>query len=421
MPPRDYRAEAQAIWWAGVKAVDPALLVRKAMEQISLPNTGRILVTGCGKAGAAMTQALVDALPQHNLVGLVNVPEGHPPKIGPITLHPARPAGSNFPTEAGVWGANQMLELYRNAGPDDMGVCLISGGGSALLPAPVEAVSLKEKSVITKALSSAGATISELNTVRKHLSRIKGGRLAQAFACKRLISLILSDVLGDDLSVVASGPTAVDETTFAEAVEVLKKFDVWNSCSPSVQDYVLTSTDETMKALRPNIENHIIGSNAVAVQASVKKAQEMGYSVVQLGSLEDGDTTALAQKYAKLIRQTDRQPGPICFIGGGETTVNLGDSPGKGGRNQEFVLAFLHELGDRMDGVTILSGGTDGEDGPTDAAGAIADGLTLKNSLNPADYLNRHDAYNFFDQAGGLLKTGLTGTNVMDIRVMLIH
>ena len=420
MPPRNYRAEAQAIWWAGVHAIDPALLVRNALATLDVRATGRVLVTGCGKAGAAMTQALVETLPNHNLVGLVNVPEGHPPNIGPITLHPARPAGSNFPTEAGVWGAEQMLELYRTAGPDDVGICLISGGGSALLPAPVGAISLQEKSAITRALSSAGANITELNTVRKHLSRIKGGRLAQAFKGRRLISLILSDVLGDDLSVIASGPTAVDETTFAEAVEVLKKFNVWNSCSPGVQEYLLNSTDETMKTLPPNIENHIIGSNALAVQASAAKAKELGYKVVYRLN-ESGDTTELAQHYACLYRLTPEDFSLHCLIGGGETTVNLGDSPGKGGRNQEFVLAFVEEMGELMEHVTILSGGTDGEDGPTDAAGAIANGQMLQCPLNRADYLARHDAYHFFEQADGLLKTGLTGTNVMDIRVMLIH
>jgi glycerate 2-kinase len=417
---RDYRAEAQAIWWAGVKAVDPALLVRKALAQIQLPNAGRVLVTGCGKAGAAMTQALVESLPNHNLVGLVNVPEGHSPNIGPIILHPARPAGSNFPTEAGVSGADQMLELYRNSGPDDVGICLISGGGSALLPAPVKAISLTEKLAITKALSGAGANIGELNTVRKHLSRIKGGRLAQAFTGKRLISLILSDVFGDDLSVIASGPTAVDETTFADAVAVLKKFDVWNSCSTKVLEYLLNSTDETMKTLPSNIENHIIGSNAMAVKAAAVKAQELGYIVIERGSTEQGDTMELANSYAQLLWEL-RRDAPRCLIGGGETTVNLGTSPGKGGRNQEFVLAFVDELGELMRHCTILSGGTDGEDGPTDAAGAIADLKTLQCSRNRADYLTRHDAYHFFEQAGGLLKTGLTGTNVMDVRVMLIH
>jgi glycerate 2-kinase len=430
------------MWWAGVRAVDPGLLVRNVLASLDIAATGRVLVTGCGKAGAAMTQALVEALPQHQLVGLVNVPEGHAPNVGPITLNPARPVGSNFPTQAGVIGAEQMLELYRNAGPDDVGVCLISGGGSALLPAPVGAISLAEKSAITKALSSAGATITELNTVRKHLSRIKGGRLAQAFTGKRLISMILSDVLGDDLSVIASGPTVVDETTFADAAEVLKKFEVWNFCSAGVQEHLLTSTDETMKQLPPHIENRIVGCNAVAVHAAAAMAKELGYEVVQLGSLEDGDTTALAHRYTDLFSGVRRLRGPQCYIGGGETTVNLQLKPtphpsepsvpptsptrgevevGKGGRNQEYVLAFVEEMGEMMRHCTILSGGTDGEDGPTDAAGAIADAQTLKCSLNRADYLARHDAYHYFEQAGGLLKTGLTGTNVMDLRVMIVH
>jgi glycerate 2-kinase len=282
----DYRSDAQAIWWAGVRAVDPAHLVRQALGSLDLTTTGRILVTGCGKAGAAMTQALVESLPNQNLVGWVNVPEGHAPNVGPITLHPARPAGSNFPTAAGVTGAERMLELYRTAGPDDVGVCLISGGGSALLPAPVEAITLAEKLAITKALSRAGATITELNTVRKHLSRIKGGRLAQAFTGKKLISLILSDVLDDDLSVIASGPTALDATTFADAVEVLKKFNI--TCSPRVMEHLLNSTEETMKTLPANIENHLIGCNAVAVHAAAEKAKQLGYPVIQLGSLEDG-------------------------------------------------------------------------------------------------------------------------------------
>jgi glycerate-2-kinase len=265
-----------------------------------------------------------------------------------IRLHAARPQGVNEPTPEGVAGAEEMLRLLNRAGPDDVAVCLLSGGGSAMLPAPVEGVSLADKLAVTKLLHRSGATIDEMNCVRKHLSRVKGGRLAEAFRGKQLISL---------------------------------------------------------------------------------KAEELGYLVLDLGSFVEGETRHVATALAGVVRSIRHNAIPLkppaCVLLGGETTVTLGSEPGKGGRNQEFALATLAKLGAvGMTGVTVLSAGTDGEDGPTDAAGAVADAATLTEvnarRLWVDDYLRRHDAYNLFDRAGGLIRSGLTGTNVMDVRVILV-
>jgi hydroxypyruvate reductase/glycerate 2-kinase len=327
-----------------------------------------------------------------------------------------------------------MLRLLQNAGPNDVAVCLISGGGSALLPAPVEGVSLADKLAVTKLLHRCGATIDEMNCVRKHLSRVKGGRLAEAFRGKRLVSLIVSDVVGDPFDVIASGPTAPDPTTFAEALAVLARYGLTDSAPAAVLRHLEAGHDgtfsETPKAIPANVENCVIGSNRVALDAAKRKAEELGYRVLDLGSFVEGETRHVATAVAGVVRsvQGDGVPvtPPACILLGGETTVTLGESPGKGGRNQEFALAVLAKLGAvGMTGVTVLSGGTDGEDGPTDAAGAVADANTLaqiaERRLSAEDFLRRHDAYNLFDRVGGLIRSGLTGTNVMDVRVILVR
>lgn len=434
------RERALAIWHSAVDAVRPAPLIARALSAAdplvaAIRAAPRILVVGAGKAGPGMAlgleQALADRLDRVD--GLINVPEGMSAPLQRVRLHPARPQGMNEPTAAGVAGADEMLRLLESAGPDDAAVCLLSGGGSALLPAPALGISLADKQAVTKLLHRSGATIDEMNCVRKHLSRIKGGRLAQAFRGKHLLALIVSDVIGDPLDVIASGPTAPDPTTFADALAVLDRYELRDRVPPSVLQHLERGSagelDETPKQPDPRAVNRIVGSNAVALAAAERKATSLGYSVWSLGSDVAGEASEAAAKLVSLAAMLCRGTGPVqipvCLLSGGETTVSLGDSPGKGGRNQEFVLAFLAELKAKgMERVVVLSGGTDGEDGPTDAAGAVADAASWERTaalgLDPTDFLRRHDAYHFFDAVGGLIRTGLTGTNVMDVSTILI-
>ncbi len=436
------RADAEAIFAAAVDAVRPEPLMAAAVQsfpqdwQQAIASAPRILVVGGGKAGASMAAGLEVALGEHlpKVHGLVNVPEGSTRPLQRIRLVAARPVGSNHPTAAGVAGAEEMLALLESAGPNDVALCLISGGGSALLPAPTDGITLEDKQTITKLLHASGATIAEMNCVRKHLSRIKGGGLASAFRGRLLASLIISDVIGDPLDVIASGPTTPDPTTFADALEVLERFKLVERTPTAVLARLRQGRageiPETLKALPGSIHNRVIGNNALALQAAATKAESLGYRVLNLGPYIEGDTTAVAMTLYGIVRSI-RELGqplkpPACVLLGGETTVALGDSPGLGGRNQEFVLAALARLGrSGMADVCILSGGTDGEDGPTDAAGAVADAETLEKAkecnITPLDFLNLHNSYRFFEQVGGLLITGLTNTNVMDIRVVLIR
>lgn len=466
VPLRDHALD---IWCAAVSAAAPAPLVDAAARtELADVGDGRVLVVGCGKAGAEMARGLESVVSPERILGLVNVPESEvplspggeelgvrgtpgnpatrpthqspepiPPHPYPcplgergtkaIKLHPARPAGSNFPTEAGVAGAEEMLRLLSSAGPTDTAVCLISGGGSALLPAPVAGVTLAEKLLVTKLLTGCGAAIHEMNCVRKHLSRVKGGRLAEAFTGRRLVSFIISDVVGDPLDVIASGPTAPDPTTFADAKAILARYGLWAKLPASVAKHIdagcAGSIPDTPKTLPDHIRNVVIGSNALALDAARTKAESLGYRVLDVGPFVEGETREVATAVAGIVRNI-RERGqpfspPVAILIGGETTVSLGTSTGKGGRNQEFVLAMLAKLGpDGMRNVVVLSGGTDGEDGPTDAAGAVADASTWLPDLG--DFLSRHDAYPFFDAMGGLIRTGLTGTNVTDVRVVLV-
>lgn len=423
------RVHALAIWHAAVDAVRPEPLVRAAVEADSaIRDAPRIIVVGAGKAGPGMAAGLEAALADRldRVEGLVNVPAGMAAPLKRIRLHAARPQGVNEPTAEGVAGAEEMLRLLHTAGPDDVAVCLLSGGGSALLPAPAEGVPLADKLAMTKLLHRCGATIDEMNCVRKHLSRVKGGRLAEAFRGARLVSLIVSDVVGDPLDVIASGPTAPDPTTFADALEVLQKYRL-SDTPAAVRQHLEAGRDghvlETAKAIPENVENRIIGNNRTALDAAKRQADALGYRVLDLGSFVEGETRHVATALAGVVRSIARDGAPLkppaCILLGGETTVTLGPDSGKGGRNQEFALALLVGLGAAVRGVTILSGGTDGEDGPTDAAGAVADAATPRDGAEES--LRRHDAYRFFDRAGGLIRCGLTGTNVMDVRVILIR
>ena len=431
----DLRRDARRIWDAAVDAVRPGPLVRAALADLGpdLAAAPRILVLGAGKAGGAMVEAVEDALADRldRVKGIVNVPADAVKPLRRVRLHGARPKATNFPTAEGVRGAEEMLRLARSAGPDDVALCLLSGGGSALLPAPVDGISLEDKLAVTKLLHQCGATINEMNAVRKHLSAIKGGRLAQAFAGKRLVSLIISDVVGDPLDVIASGPTAPDASTFQETLDILARHQLRARVPAAVLAHLergaAGSMDETPKAIPAHVTNVVLGNNARALIAAQTVAAQLGYAVLNLGSFIEGETRPVAMMHAGIVRSIRAQDIPMrppaCILSGGETTVTLASNAGMGGRNQEFVLAALLKLGMEPN-IAIVSGGTDGEDGPTDAAGALADATTLARAaalgLDANAHLDRHDAYPFFKATNDLIITGLTQTNVMDVRVILV-
>jgi glycerate 2-kinase len=439
------REHAITIWAAAVKAVHPGRLIAQVLNDESIALRAkcaaarRIVVVGGGKAGASMAAAIEQALPEvvSKMTGLVNVPnESVQPLqsvLQAIRLHGVRPAGSNAPTAEGVDGAREMLEFVQQASPDDVVLCLISGGGSALLPLPADGITLEDKLRVTSLLHECGATINEMNTVRKHLSDIKGGGLARAFCGREMISLILSDVIGDPVDVIASGPTAADPTTFADGFGILNKYALVGRVPESVRECLQHGAagriPETLKESSANVHNFVIGNNAMALVSAHQCAAHFDYRVLNLGPYIEGETRDVASAFAGIVRsiQQDHIPiaPPACVLSGGETTVTLVPNHGLGGRNQEFVLATLVALGESgLRDTVILSGGTDGEDGPTDAAGACADTDTLRKAselgLDPVEYLHRNDAYTFFAATGDLFVTGLTGTNVMDVRVMLV-
>lgn len=427
-------------------AVDSAALVQENVVRdgrwlqvgpraIDLNHIERILVVGGGKAGAGMAAGLEAALGEELLAsqrveGWLNVPADCLRPLRRIHLHAARPAGVNEPTEAGVVGAERILALMEQAGPRDLCLCLLSGGGSALLPAPPAEVSLTDKQRLTRHLSGAGANIAQLNGVRKQLSRIKGGGLARACRGAELITLIISDVLGDPLEIISSGPTVPDDASPAAALATLAQFGALEM-APSAAAY-LRAKLSAPPPLKPtcSVTNLVIGNNAVAVDAAGIEAERRGYSHAMLSSTTlEGPAEAIGVDLARQAVQMRTQRGPDALITGGEPTVTLAppEIRGRGGRNQQLVLAALAELLTRRptaEGIALLSGGTDGEDGPTDAAGAWLDAETLARvrslGLDPAEHLRRNDAYPFFARTGSLLLTGPTHTNVCDLRVVLV-
>ncbi len=441
MPSSDPRDHARRIWQSAVDAALPQGLIAQAFSDPSsglreaLSAADRILVMGAGKAGAAMAAAVEDSCHDYlaKIEGVVNVPAESVRQLRRIQLHAARPAGSNHPTAEGVQGSERILELARRATDRDVGLCLISGGGSALLPAPAEGITLEDKQQVTRLLHACGATINEMNTVRKHLSRIKGGRLVQAFHGRKMFSLIISDVIGDPLDAIASGPTAADPTTFADALAVIGTYRIQDRVPGAVLRYLQKgekgNIPETLKKLPAEVHNLVVGNNVRSLAAAGRVATELGYNILNLGSYIEGETQQVAIAVAGLVRSVKEQGIPVqppaCILSGGETTVTLTEDHGLGGRNQEFVLAMLAKLGrTQMENVILLSGGTDGEDGPTEAAGAIADLATIDNAerqqLSPRTFLKQHDAFHFFEAANDLLITGLTQTNVMDVRVIIV-
>lgn len=446
---REPAEDAEQIWLAGVAAVNSARLVAAAVqrdgpllricgEEFDTRSISRLIVVGAGKASAGMAlgleQALGTDLVDEKVTGWINVPGDCVIPLRRIHLHSARPAGLNEPTEAGVFGSEQIMNLISGLTPTDLCLVLISGGGSALLPLPVPGITLADKQVMTRALSRGGATIHDLNTVRKRLSRIKGGELIRAVPAGRMIALIISDVIGDPLDVIASGPTVRDEGTAEDALRVLERI-----CGPDSAEIpaAIWNTLRRQAARQSSVvdggiecRNCVIGNNATALDAAMKQARQLGYQVQSLGSDRQGFACDLGAELANRCLAIQSRPmrKSICLIGGGEPVVQLAatERPHKGGRNQEVALSALCRMwNEPLEGIAILSGGTDGEDGPTDAAGAICS-LKIRETakerqLDPFDALAINDSYTFFAACEGLLKTGPTQTNVMDLQVAVVR
>jgi glycerate-2-kinase len=394
----------------------------------------KIFVVGLGKAAYPMTRALVDALRDRIAEGVVVTKYGHAPD-GPlsesITIYEA---GHPVPDENGVAGAGRAVELLKKADRETLVVCLISGGGSALFVAPAEGLSLDDKQVMTRILLKGGADIVELNTVRKHLSRVKAGRLAEAASPARVLSLILSDVIGDPLDFIASGPTSPDTTTWADALAIVTRYDTAGEMPQKILQVLRDGSEgkipDTPKKGNPlfdRVENIIIGSNRIATEAARQKAQGLGYEPVVLTTELQGEARDAARWLYRQVLESQSCLASgrkkISLIAGGETTVTV-RGRGLGGRNTEMALAFAMAI-DGTSGITFLSAGTDGTDGPTDAAGAIVDGQIIPKArvlgLDPQAFLDDNDSYHFFEKTGGLVKTGPTGTNVMDLQIILIE
>jgi glycerate 2-kinase len=461
------RDDALAIWKASVDAVRSEQLVKDAFtidppalqlgdgETLRLDAFERIVIVGAGKASAGMAAGLESVLLQMRrggqlrqiqYDGFVNVPSDcivrpADPKLRFLWLHPARPPGVNEPTAAGVGGTQKILELVHGLGKRDLCICLISGGGSALLVAPVAGVPLEDKQAVTRFLSRNGANIAELNAVRKRLSLVKGGGLARACGAGTLVTLVISDVLGDPLDVIASGPTVESPISASDAREILLRFDPKQSLVPASiwREFDRQVRDEPGVPGLPSWQvRHtvILGNLPVAVDAAGTESVERGYAyAMTCARTMEGPAEEIGRAMAMqtLQARSARDRSPDCLISGGEPTVTIpsGIDPGRGGRNQQLVLAALCQWLDafsddceKLGGMVLLSGGTDGEDGPTDAAGAMIDIDVARRAkslgLDPREFLKRCDAYTFFEATGGLIKTGPTHTNVCDVRVAVV-
>jgi len=436
------RKDIRKIFDAGLKAADPKQAVSRAVQisaddrltigerEYDLGQFDRIRVIGVGKAAAPMAAAIEDILGSRISEGLISTKYGHGL---PLKRFVVTEAGHPVPDEAGLAASRHIINLLEQSNDKDLIICLISGGGSALMPLPVSDISLTDKQKTTEILLDCGANIHEINTIRKHISEVKGGKLARAAFPGTLITLILSDVIGDNLDVIASGPTVPDRSTFTNCMEILGKYNITGEIPSHVIEYlkrgaqgIEPETPEPEDTIFDKTRVLIVGSSSLSIEAARDKAVASGYNTLILSSFIEGETREVAKVHAAITKEVLKSgnpvPRPACIISGGETTVTIyGD--GLGGRNMEFALAAAIEI-ERLDGVVILSGGTDGTDGPTDAAGAIADGTTIQRGLaqgyNASEFLKNNDSYHFFEALEDLLMTGPTMTNVMDLRILLV-
>ncbi len=444
LPPNpNVRQRIVTVLEAALAAVDPYGAVLRVLQRnenqltigdrhYDLAKFRRVFVIGAGKAGAPMTQAVETVLGDRITAGLVVVKTDHGGPTQHVTI---AEAAHPMPDAAGVAAGHRVLALAAEAGPEDLVIALLSGGGSALLVSPAEGLTLADKQGMTNALLACGATINEINCLRKHCSAVKGGQLARAVAPATLITLALSDVIGSPLDVIASGPTVPDASTWADAWSVVEKYDLVDKLPAAVisrlQAGVAGVIADTPKATDPafaTTQNVVVADNLVAARSAMTQARALGYSPLLLTTYVEGEAAQVAKvavALAKEVRATG-QPvaAPACLILGGETTVTLGATPGVGGRNQELALAAAVGL-QNSPGITIVSLATDGSDGPTDSAGGMADSDTVARGetvgLNAAAQLRHHDAYGFLKATNDLLRTGPTQTNVNDLIFIFVE
>ncbi len=439
--PAQRRRHAYAIFNSGLQAADPRACIHRnlvledrhlciAGSRVDLDTVSRLVVVGAGKATAPLAAAVEEILGDRIAAGSINTKYEHGIPLQRIDVVEC---GHPVPDDAGVRGTEAIRKLVSGLDEQALVLCLLSGGGSALLPAPADGLTLADKQETTRMLLACGAGIGEVNAVRKHLSGIKGGLLARQAHPARLHTLALSDVIGDPLDTIASGPTVPDTTTFAHCLDIVNRYGIReqlpSAARQRLDDGQRGQVPETPKPGDPCFQrtsSHVIGNNALAIAAARETAHQLGYNTLVLTSRMQGEAREVASALTAIALEVvaaDRPvPRPACIICGGETTVTLrGD--GKGGRNQELALAAAMQL-ENQNAVTLLSGGTDGTDGPTDAAGALADGSTLERArqqhLPAAEYLARNDSYHFFQALDDLLITGPTQTNVMDLQIILV-
>jgi glycerate 2-kinase len=443
---KELRTIAKNLFSKAVSAVDPyhrlkeiltlekdrlyVAVSEETVREFNLKDFDQIYLVGAGKASAPMAQAIEEIFGDRITRGLIVTKYGH---SLPLKATETMESGHPIPDQKGLDGARKMIRLLKDSSPRDLIIFLLSGGGSALLPMPADGILLEEKQEVTQLLLDCGADIKEINAIRKHISQIKGGRLAQLAYPSTLLGFILSDVVGDPLDAIGSGPTVPDTSTFDEAWEILRKYDLLNEIAPSIQNHLRLGKEGKVKetpkpgdAVFGKVHTFLIGSNLIALEAAARESRSLGFNTLILSSSIVGETKDAAHFHTAIAREIVQTgnpiPKPACVISGGETTVTIrGD--GKGGRNQEFVLAGSMEISG-LEKVVLLSGGTDGTDGPTDAAGAIADTLTGARAtalgLSSKAHLQNNNAYPFFKSLGDLLMTGPTRTNVMDVRILLV-
>jgi glycerate 2-kinase len=408
---------------AAVRAVDPEAAVLAALdrEPLDLKGVGRIVVVGAGKATAPMAAAIEARLGKRIDTGVIVVKHGHGLPLQYIrVVEAAHPV----PDADGAAGAEAVLAAVSGLQEGDLVIALISGGASALLPAPRGDLGLADKQAVNRALLASGAPIEEMNAVRKHLSRIKGGQLARAAQPARVETFILSDVIGDDFSTIASGPTVGDPSTFAEVDAIIRARNI--TLSPSVRAVIdaglagqIPDTPKPGDACFTRVHNRLIASNAQALAAAADEARRHGVTVEVDSQPICGEARDASEHFCRrLVTLAAGYQGPLLLLAGGEPTVTITGAGGLGGRAQEFALAAAHKLAGH-DRLSLLAAGTDGSDGPTDAAGGFADGRSVRRAevkgVDLRDHLQRHDAYPALDALGDLLRSGPTRTNVMDV------
>lgn len=441
-PLRRLRRDALKILKQAVEAVDPRKAVENSLKirgshlcfneiEIDLDGFSEVHVVGGGKAGGAMAEAVEALLGDQISEGVVNILKGTEERYNTRKIE-LNGVSHPIPDDESIRGTAKMLSIVEQAKAEDLIVVLISGGGSALMTCPAEGISLEELRLLTEMLLRSGATINELNAVRKHLSAVKGGQLAERAYPASVVSLILSDVVGDPLDTIASGPTAPDRSTFGDAVKVLQKYGLWTKAADSIRNRLeaglkgeISETPKPGDKVFERVSNVVVGSNLVAAKAAVEEATTLGYNALLLSTRVEGEARYVGTMYAAIAKEISESshpiPKPAAVVAGGETTVRV-EGSGRGGRNQEVALSAAM----RMEGLyaVIAALATDGVDGPTEAAGAIADSSTMRRAasmgLTPEDFLMDNDSYGFFSRLGDAILTGPTGTNVNDLAVILV-